>query len=263
MLNNSKNQLAESSVGIQSRRGFSLLELIVVISITSLLAGLLMPALSSVRENARRVLCGSNQRQLGQAITMYSGDRRNKLPTASVLDLPEPNPGMLALVRHGIRAENPISLADAKSRVVPSPLKDSTWDGLGKLYQWHYCGESETFYCPSHEGHNHHTDSESNWEARTIPKSLYGNYHYVGHKDWRTGRRRSLLQGKDLVLTTDGLQTKFDYSHRVGYNELRGDGSVSWVDNVIIQSSLNFEVPDDAVGIGELNDLIYRVFSRK
>ena len=115
MLNNDKNQLLRYSLETQSRRAFSLLELIVVISITSLLAGLLMPALSSVRENARRVLCSSNQRQLGQAITMYSGDRRNKLPTASVLDLPEPNPGMLALVRHGIRSENPASLVGAKS----------------------------------------------------------------------------------------------------------------------------------------------------
>jgi len=69
-----------------SRSGFSLLELIVVISITSLLAGLLMPALSSVRENARRVMCGANQRQIGQALTMFSSDRRNRLPVASMLD---------------------------------------------------------------------------------------------------------------------------------------------------------------------------------
>ena len=119
------------------RRGFSLLELIVVISITSLLAGLLLPALSSVRENANRVLCGSNQRQLGQSLTMYSSDRRNRLPKASVLDLPEPNPGLLSMVRNGIGSLG--IYANGGSRSIPEPLQDSTWDGLGELYRLRYC----------------------------------------------------------------------------------------------------------------------------
>ena len=68
------------------KRGFSLLELIVVMSITSLLAGLLLPALSVVREHANRALCGSNQRQLGQALIMYGGSHNESLPIASTLD---------------------------------------------------------------------------------------------------------------------------------------------------------------------------------
>ena len=247
---------------VKNRRGFSLLELIVVISITSLLAGLLMPALSSVRENARRVLCGSNQRQLGQAITMYSGDRRNKLPVATVLDSPIPDASNLALVRNGARGTAHDLFISGKSRTVPRPLKDSTWDGLGMLFQWHYCDASETFYCPSHKGEHTHTDCKNKWEEDSIAKPLYANYHYVGHKDWRTGRRRSLLQGKDLVLATDGLMTKSSYSHGVGYNELRGDGSVSWVD-VMIRAELNLEVPDDSMGMQHHDDLIYTVFSRR
>lgn len=247
---------------MNSPRGFSLLELIVVMSITSLLAGLLMPALSSVRENARRVLCGSNQRQLGQAITMYSADRRNKLPVASTLDLPEPDASELILVRHGVRDVVPVYFVDGKSRTFPKPLKDSTWDGLGKLYQWHYCDESEPFYCPSHQGKHTHAECEDQWETDTNPHSLYGNFHYVGHKDWRTGNRRSLLQGNQLVLVTDGLRTKSDYNHGVGYNELRGDGSVSWRDDVVIRSELSIDPPDDLLGRQHLDDLIYEIFSR-
>jgi len=245
----------------RGRRGFSLLELIVVISVTSLLAGLLMPALSSVRENARRVMCGSNQRQLGQAITMYSADRRNRLPVASVLDNPMPDPTKLGLVRNEMVSADVIFLMDGKTRSIPKPLQDSTWDGLGRLFQWHYCDAPECFHCPSHGGDNSHEECRDSWEAKNIEEPLYSNFHYVGHKDWRTGRRRSLLQGKDLVLTTDGLKSRHDYNHGVGYNELRGDGSVAWIDDVKISAKLN-EVELGAMGMQFHDDLIYTVFSK-
>ena len=241
-------------------RGFSLLELIVVMSITSLLAGLLMPALTSVRENARRVLCASNQRQIGQALTMFSGDRRNKLPTATVLDLPEPNPGMLAMVRNHSQTSL-LVFGGNRSYPVPEPLQDSNWDGLGHLYKWHYCDAVESYYCPSHEGEHTIERCSEMWDVKNISEPLYSNYHYVGHKDWRTGKRRSLLQGRKLVLATDGLRTKSDYNHGVGYNILRGDGSVSWKDDVIVRSELTMLPPVDFDGLRDLDDLIYEIFS--
>ena len=241
------------------RRGFSLLELIVVMSITSLLAGLLLPALSSVRENAQRVLCASNQRQLGQAITMYGDSRRYKLPNASTLDELEPNPSLLAKIRNKTE-QGGLALAGS-DQPVPEPLQDSTWDGLGHLYRWHYCSSPETFYCPSHEGD--HTLEECNelWRANQVNEDLFGNYHYVGHKDWRTGKRHSLLHGEKLILVTDGLRTKSDYSHGVGYNELRGDGSVAWRDDVVIRTKLSALPPSDIDGLRDLDDLIYDIFS--
>ena len=241
------------------RRGFSLLELLVVISITSLLAGLLLPALSSVRENAYRVLCGSNQRQLGQAITMYAGTRRYKLPNASVLDEHEPNPSLLAKLRNGTERRG-LLFAGIDGKPVPEPLQDSTWDGLGHLFRWHYCGAPETFYCPSHEGEHTLEECSDMWKADQIYDDLFGNYHYVGHKDWRTGKRHSLLRGEKLILVTDGLRTKSDYSHGVGYNELRGDGSVSWIDDVVVRSKLAASPPLDIDGLRDLDDLIYEIF---
>lgn len=46
-------------------RGFSLIELLVVIGIVAILVGILMPTLSAARDNARAVVCGNNMRQLG------------------------------------------------------------------------------------------------------------------------------------------------------------------------------------------------------
>jgi len=56
------------------RRGFSLVEMLVVMSIIGLLAGMLLPALKQARECARAASCTSNLRQMGLATEMYLDD---------------------------------------------------------------------------------------------------------------------------------------------------------------------------------------------
>lgn len=61
----------------QNKRGFTLVELLVVITIIAVLIALLMPAIGAVQENARQTTCSNNQRQLGVAILAYEGAKRH------------------------------------------------------------------------------------------------------------------------------------------------------------------------------------------
>lgn len=61
--------------------GFTLVELLVVIAIIALLLSILMPALGKVRAQAKVVVCGSQQRQLGLAMMSYMGDNKDHYPS--------------------------------------------------------------------------------------------------------------------------------------------------------------------------------------
>ncbi|MFH1458982.1 MAG: type II secretion system protein [Candidatus Omnitrophota bacterium] len=62
------------------KKGFTLVELLVVMAVIVILAGLLLPALGKAREQGRRTSCMNNLKQIGLAIALYRLDYNEAYP---------------------------------------------------------------------------------------------------------------------------------------------------------------------------------------
>lgn len=86
------NGSTRTRVARPSKSGFTLVELLVTIAIIGILASLLLTAIGRAKEKARRTVCISNLKQLGQAFTMYLDNNADFFPASGSRTLFGPMP---------------------------------------------------------------------------------------------------------------------------------------------------------------------------
>ena len=118
------------------RKGFTLVELLVVVGIIAVLIAILMPALSRARDQALRVQCMSNVRNILQGILMYASENKNALPYTNWGGNPQGTPGWLY--------DNP-----AWGSWSPSAA-DPDWKYLEDGAVYKYLKNRAVFKCPVH-----------------------------------------------------------------------------------------------------------------
>ena len=195
-------------VKVELQKGFTLVELLVVMSIISLLMAILLPVLGKVRRQARTILGVNNQRQIVGAVNYFALDNDNKYPESA------------ATITFGNswHWQEPTMMTACKPRPLQIHRSVST-------YLRRYIGDASIMFCPNaprkYEYLQQAWDAGDDWDnpkTSFLSDPLFGTYcfywNYVGFLGYQKapfrGPRDSLGgRGQSKLLVSD----YFGYDH--------------------------------------------------
>ena len=230
---------------MKRRSGFTLLELLVVMGMILVLLSVLMPTFSTMREQARRTICLSNQRQIFIACLLYANDHGGQMPAGNATL----TPGYGIDATYVVNADLPLGTAQLVGGLV------NAFDG-GRL-TGNYIGNAAVvgrlFYCPSWKHPFFELDKKytcgigeyGGWTSTgaSLPRNFVGiSYNY--RSTFTNGSSATAFNppatwlprpASTAVLSDHWYLWLYDnvwygqYSHRgLGYNTVYLDGHSAW-----------------------------------
>jgi prepilin-type N-terminal cleavage/methylation domain-containing protein len=192
-----------NQVGLHQIRGFTIVELLVVISIIALLASMLLPSLSSARKAAQITICASQLRQQGVGLNAYAVDYRYFYPLFGgvVGDVGGGRTGSttswgMFLVDTtvynefgnyiGLPSNTAAGVTAYSSQVKIKWCPTVKWTPFGK---YTFCHPAFVPYASGHPGYNYYT-------GRSMYGGTFGNFNTIKRRD-----------NPKEILMTDQLET--------------------------------------------------------
>jgi len=258
------------------KNGFTLIELLVVIAIIAILAAMLLPALASAKEKAKRTQCINDLRQLAVGCNIYSGDNEDWFPTWGGNALNNRTLNKIDLdnyIRWAVFG-GPLNGGHVQPDAGAIAKQGAHFENLGYLYPAKLAGDGRLFFDPSYP-----QDSPLAADAYSSAGLLsYGgvnssggvrsSYTYnpvVDANNVRIFQKASQIKGRrvfimDHIDSEMSDKTKFAHWKSKGWEMAMTDGSVGFakVNTDMIQQILSGHPTD----LQELNKVYLPVLEQ-
>lgn len=157
----------------QHSRGFTLVELLVVISIIAFLISILLPSLQKAREQAKLVVCKSNIRSLAQATNVYLADGESRTPAGHY--------------NNGGGNSPKANISRQIGDLIP-PDNVQVWDSVGGLLEKYVLADPmEIYRCPSAKqspDDNFKISGKNPFSGQALDDEFKPNYFYMCTAQW-------------------------------------------------------------------------------
>lgn len=192
------------------RINFTLVELLIVIVIIAILAGMLLPALNKAREKAKAITCTNNLKQCGSAIHLYANDYEDYIPCSAPIGSGSSRTFHLATIINYLKVSKTVVNTMQGPLICPSHVNSRTTD-IPEMRLWYNPYSQNSIYY------------SYGFNSFIFSNSVSIKRNRVAHPS------QTLLMADSTSITMLTVTQPFYVCHQQGFNTSWADGHVEHV----------------------------------